>query len=156
MVNETGIITAPVRQACRSQGIRMANKTNESQVTLEGPEGRQPGAVKMAGALSHSGQVSSEAVAVRCRARGDNIFLKQQRVLRSLKIKAITRSLKKSMRLGWRREHPTQKNCQGIVNYGNESGYCKQMPLGRLGSMSTQRGSKRGQGSSASEGNNTL
>lgn len=80
MVNKNGIITAPVvRQACRSQGIRMASKTNGSQVTLEGPEGRQPSASKIAGALSHSGQVSSEAAAVeRCRARGDNSFLKQQ------------------------------------------------------------------------------
>lgn len=76
MVNKTGIITAPVvRQACRSQGIRMVSKTNESQVTLEGPEGRQPSASKMAGALSHSGQVSSEAVAVRgAEQEGTTVF----------------------------------------------------------------------------------
>ena len=50
-------------------------KTNESQVTLEGPEGRQPSASKMAGALSHSGQVSSEAVAVRgAEQEGTTVF----------------------------------------------------------------------------------
>ena len=53
----------------------MVSKTNESQVTLEGPEGRQPSASKMAGALSHSGQVSSEVVAVRgAEQEGTTVF----------------------------------------------------------------------------------